>query len=174
MRLLTIGHSNHPLDKFIGLLADNHVMILVDVRTSPYSRYNPQFNRESIASELHKHAIRYKYEGKNLGGRPSDPSCYKNGIVPGKDANYLREVDYQAVMRQQWFQSAVDGLLTLAAEETAAIMCSEENPEECHRHHLIRQYIVETRPDVSVEHIRGDGIVVDAHEFDKPSQSSLF
>ena len=115
MRLLTIGHSNHPIEKFIKLLVDNDVAILVDVRTSPYSRYSPQFNREALASELQKHAIQYRYGGQYLGGRPSDPSCYKKGVVPEKGADYLNEVNYDEVMRKSWFQDAVTELLVLAA-----------------------------------------------------------
>ncbi len=73
MKLLTIGHSNHTVEKFIRLLEDNRVMTLVDVRTSPASRYNPQFNKELLAASLDARYIQYVFAGKFLGGRPSDP-----------------------------------------------------------------------------------------------------
>jgi len=162
VRLFTIGHSNHSLDKFIRLLEDNGVMLLVDVRTAPYSRYNPQFNRESLESSLSLRNIQYIYAGKYLGGRPSDPTCYKSRVLPAEDADYLHEVDYPEVMKRPWFVQGVDRLLELADEQTTAIMCSEENPAECHRHYLIAQFLMAEHPEVDVRHIRGDGTVFSA------------
>jgi len=162
MKLYTIGHSNHSLDKLVRLLEDNGVMQLVDVRTAPYSRYNPQFNRESLEGSLSVRNIQYAYAGKYLGGRPSDPSCYRSRALPAEDADYLREVDYPEVMKRPWFVQGIDRLLELADEQTTAIMCSEENPAECHRHHLIAQFLIAEHPEVDVRHIRGDGTVFSA------------
>ncbi len=162
MRLFTIGHSNHNLEKFIRLLEDNGIMLLVDVRTAPHSRYNPQFNKENLESVMPQHEIQYAWAGKYLGGRPSDPTCYKSRALPSEDADYLHEVDYPEVMRRPWFVQGMDRLLELANEQTAAIMCSEENPAECHRHHLIAQFLIAEHPEVDVRHIRGDGTVFGA------------
>ena len=159
MKLYTIGHSNHSLEKFIQLLDDNGIMTLVDVRTAPYSRYNPQFNKENLERVLVRHNIQYAYAGKFLGGRPSDPSCYKNHQLPSEDADYLHEVDYPEVMKRPWFTQGIKQLLELADQDLTAIMCSEENPAECHRHHLIAKYLSARHPEVVVYHIRGDGIV---------------
>jgi uncharacterized protein (DUF488 family) len=162
MKLFTIGHSNHSLEKFIRLLEDNGIMVLVDVRTAPYSRYNPQFNKENLESALPQRGIQYAYAGKYLGGRPSDPTCYKGRVLPAEGVDYLHEVDYPEVMQRQWFVQGIDRLLELADEQTTAIMCSEENPAECHRHHLIAQFLIAEHPEVDVRHIRGDGAVFGA------------
>ena len=72
MKLYTIGHSNHRIEKLIQLLNDQGIMILVDVRTAPYSRFNTQLNKENLERELLLHNIQYAYAGRYLGGRPSE------------------------------------------------------------------------------------------------------
>lgn len=177
VKLFTIGHSNHNIDKFVLLLQDNGVMTLVDVRTVPYSRYNPQFNKASLENLLPKHGIQYKYAGKYLGGRPSDATCYKGRVLPAEGVDYLQEVDYLEVMKRPWFQLGIKRLLELASKQTTAIMCSEENPVECHRHHLIGQYLIANHPDIDVQHIRGNGVVYGARSIlasvSKPSAEQL-
>jgi uncharacterized protein (DUF488 family) len=157
MKLFTIGHSNHPIEKFIGLLEDNHITHLVDVRTAPYSKYNIQFNKESLEHALSIHKIVYIYGGKHLGGRPTDPTCYKSGNLPNPETDFLHEVDYAAVIQRPWFQKSLGHLLELAEKEATAVMCSEEDPAQCHRHHLIAKYILAEFPEWEVQHIRGDG-----------------
>ena len=180
MKLLTIGHSNHSLSKFIGLLEENGVMVLVDVRTAPMSRYNPQFNRDNLEVELPQHGIQYAFAGKYLGGRPSDPTCYKSRKLPAEGVDYLHEVDYPEVMGREWFIKGIDRLLEMADEQVTAIMCSEEDPAQCHRHHLIARYLMREHPEVKVSHVRGDGTVYGAASIhssvDRPSaeQPSLF
>lgn len=145
------------------LLEENGIDLLVDVRSSPYSRYHPQFNREVLENALRERNIDYVYAGKYLGGRPTDPSCYKNGSLPTEGADYLHEVDYPEVMKHDWFQKGVQRLLELADEHSAAIMCSEANPAECHRHHLIAKYLQIYHPEVDVRHIRQDGSAIGAN-----------
>jgi len=180
MKLYTIGHSNHSLDELGHLLTDNQIETLVDVRTSPYSRYNPQFNKDSFIWDMPRRKIKYVYAGKKLGGHPSDPTCYKAGKTPPEDVDYLNEVDYKAIMERDWFIEGIEELLELTDQQTTAIMCSEEDPAKCHRHHLISQYINEEFPEVEIYHIRGDGIVFNARSIhksvDKPpaEQLSLF
>ncbi len=161
MKLFTIGHSNHNIEKFIRLLEDNGIMLLVDVRTAPYSRYNPQFNKEHLENLLPQYWIQYAYAGKYLGGRPRDPTCYKSKKLP-EEADYLNEVDYPEVMKRKWFIQGINRLLKLADEQTIGIMCSEEDPAECHRHHLIAKYLMLEHPEIEVRHIRGDGNVIGA------------
>lgn len=162
MKLYTIGHSNHQIEDFIRLLDDNGIMMLVDVRSMPYSRYNPQFNQENLENVLREHDIQYAYAGKYLGGRPNDPSCYKSRRLPDENVDYLHEVDYPEVMKRPWFINGIARLLELADEQTTAILCSEENPAQCHRHHLIARYLMAHHPGVSVKHIRGDSTVYGA------------
>ena len=97
MDLYTIGHSKHPIDKFIQLLKDHRIEVLGDVRSTPYSRFNPQFNKNALQQSLEKEHIKYVDVGEGLGGRPKDPSCYKHYAIPGKAADYLHEVNYPEV-----------------------------------------------------------------------------
>ena len=160
--LYTIGHSNHSLDTLIRALECHDVMTLVDVRSAPYSRFNPQFSKKNLEGALPQRGVRYVYAGKYLGGRPSDPTCYKSQTHPAKGTDYLHEVDYFEVMERPWFVRGIQRLLQLADEQTTAIMCSEEDPAKCHRHHLIAQYLMAQYPEVDVQHIRGDGTVSSA------------
>ena len=162
MRLFTIGHSNHSLEKLFELLEGNGVMTLVDVRTMPASRYNPQFNKGNLEQALPQRDIQYVFAGNYLGGRPSDPACYKSRSLPAEGADYLHEVDYPEVMKRPWFTKGIERLLELADEQTTAVMCSEEDPAQCHRHHLIAKYVMREHPEVNVRHIRGDGTVFSA------------
>ena len=159
MKLLTVGHSNHSLEKFVRLLDENGGMTLVDVRTAPASRYSPQFNKGSLEQTLPGYNLQYVFAGQYLGGRPSDPTCYKSRTLPAEGADYLHEVDYPEVMKRAWFRKAIERLLELADEQTTAIMCSEEDPAQCHRHHLIARFLLREHPEVEVRHIRGDGTV---------------
>ena len=162
MKLYTIGHSNHHFDKFAGLLRDHGIELLVDVRSTPYSRYSPHFNKDSFITFLPKHNIEYVYSGKHLGGRPTDPSCYKNKRLPKEGADYLHEVDYPQVMLRPWFVKGIQRLVELTEHNTVAVMCSEEDPANCHRHHLIAQYLLAEYPEIDIQHIRGDGTVYGA------------
>ena len=168
MVIYSIGHSNHKAEKFLKLLQANYINLLVDVRSAPYSRYCPQFNKNDIQNYLKENEIQYLFAGDFLGGRPKDPSCYKGHIVLENGGDYLHEVNYQEVMKKDWFVKGIDRLIKLASENTIAIMCSEENPEECHRHHLISKFIMEKHPEVEVHHIRGDGNVICAKAIKAP------
>ena len=79
--------------------------------------------------------------------------------LPSDDTDYLHEVDYPEVMKRQWFIKGIEQLLELADQDLTAIMCSEENPAECHRHHMIAKYLIAEHPEVKVFHVRGDGNV---------------
>lgn len=177
MDLYTIGHGNHSFERFVQLLDENGIAILVDVRSAPYSRYNPQFNKEDLQHRLQEYWIEYAYAGKFLGGRPTDPSLYKNRVLPPGDVDYLHEVNYSEVMKRSWFQKAIAQLLEMADQQTTAIMCSEEDPARCHRHHLIAKYLIADHPDVEVIHIRGNGDSFNARSIhksvDEPSGDQL-
>lgn len=143
--IYTVGHSNQPVERLIGLLRAQAIAVLVDVRSAPYSRYAPQFNRERLQASLAEAGIRYVYGGKHLGGRPEAPDCYDE---QGK-------IDYQRVAKQDFYAIGIERLLTYAQQATTAIMCSEEDPSQCHRHLLITQTLL--RRGVPVRHLRGDG-----------------
>jgi uncharacterized protein (DUF488 family) len=162
VRLYTIGHSNHSFERLVELLDGAGVAAVVDVRTSPNSRYNPQFNRGSLEQSLPRREILYYWAGQSLGGRPADPTCYKRRRLPDEGADYLHEVDYPEVMTRGWFLKGIERLLEIADEQPTAILCSEEDPAECHRHHLIAKHLMRAHPELDVRHIRGDGNIIGA------------
>lgn len=180
MQIYTIGHSNHPTGQFIKLLKDQKILQLVDVRSSPYSKFSPQFSKEMIEHYLKREKIRYIFAGKQLGGRPKDPDCYKKRIIPAEGVDYLHEVDYPTVMKKPWFLEGITDLLKVAEISLTAVMCSEEDPAACHRHHLIAKYLNAEYPMIDVLHIRGDGNVVNARTIlksvkdDQAEQLSFF
>ena len=79
--VFTIGHSTHPLERFIALLFQHGITAICDVRSKPYSRVNPQFNREALEKALLAKGIEYRFLGKELGARSDDPNCYHGGKV---------------------------------------------------------------------------------------------
>jgi uncharacterized protein (DUF488 family) len=155
--IYTIGHSNVPAGDILALLITHSIAVLVDVRSSPYSQYCPQYNRETLIQTLRQAGIEYRYLGDTLGGRPQDPTCYKLGQLPDKGDDYMHLVDYPAVMTKNFFQTGIQQLIVFAKQARTVVMCSEEDPARCHRHHLIGKYLVSK--DVIVLHIRGDGNV---------------
>lgn len=155
--IATIGHSNLSAEEFVAALKAHQIATLVDVRSAPYSRWAPQFNRDDLARTLRLAGVEYRFAGDVLGGRPTDPTCYKNGELPGDKADFLALVDYGEVAKRDWYRAGITRLIELAEGARTAIMCSEEDPARCHRHHLIAQTLLDA--GVSVEHIRKDGRV---------------
>jgi uncharacterized protein (DUF488 family) len=153
--IFTIGHSNHSSDRFFDLLERHQIQAVVDVRSVPFSRFAPHFNGPELQLLLEQRGIQYVFAGEVLGGRPSDPIYYKNGAIPEGKADYLSIVDYPAIAQQPWYQRGVQRLVDIAATRSTAIMCSEENPLRCHRHHLIENSLRDR--DAKVVHIRRDG-----------------
>jgi uncharacterized protein (DUF488 family) len=162
LNLYTIGHSNHPFEKFLGLLEAQGIRTLVDIRSLPYSRYNPQFNQGRLSETLTESGIRYVYLGDSLGGRPKDPTCYRQQAIPEKAKDYLNQVDYTEVMKRPWFVEGIKQLLKIASENTTCILCSEWDPAQCHRHHLVAAYLLLKHPEVNVFHILRDGSLIEA------------
>ena len=142
--VLTIGHSTHALESFIALLFQHHVTALADVRSAPYSRFNPQFNRESLAGNLKKCRIEYVYLGHALGGRSDDPACYENG-----------RVRYDRVAETESFRHGLDRVVHGAADHRIVLLCAEREPLECHRTLLVARALDER--GVEVVHIHANG-----------------
>ncbi len=153
----TIGHSTMEIGDFIELLGEHRIDVIVDVRTAPYSRFASQFNKLDLEAALRRRNVDYRFEGQHLGGRPSDPSCYRSGVVPehAEREEFLRLVDYEAVKRKDWFQQALDEVIEMSARRRVALMCSEEDPMDCHRHRLISSALIDR--GIEVQHIRKDG-----------------
>lgn len=160
LTIYTIGHSNQTFESFLGLLQRHGVTVLVDVRSAPFSRFAPHFNKDNLILELRDRRIEYRFAGDYLGGRPDDPDLYRDGVVPQGHADYLSLVDYPAVAKTTRFREGIDKALMLAETGTVALMCSEEDPMRCHRHHLIAQALIDS--EVRVLHIRRDGKLEEA------------
>lgn len=142
--IFTIGHSDHSTEFFLELLNKHGITALADVRSAPYSRFNPQFNRETIASTLKASSIRYVYLGKELGGRSSDPTCYDHG-----------RIRYDRLAQSSRVQEGIKRVITGAMEYRIALMCAEKEPLHCHRTLLIGHEL-DTR-GIDVTHILSDG-----------------
>ena len=151
--IYSIGHSNHPPARFLALLRQYDIELIVDVRSSPYSRYVPHANRETLSRALAQASIGYAWLGDRLGGKPQ-------GIV----------ADYDELRVRPAFQRGITDLLSLAVERRIAIMCSEGDYRSCHRYKLITPALLEE--ETQVVHILPDGSLVD--EAREPKQLSLF
>jgi len=154
----TIGHSNLNNLEFIKLLTLYKINLVIDVRSVPYSKFIPQYNRENVSQTLNSFDISYKYAGEFLGGRPKNPDCYKNRKLPEKNSDYLQVVDYSKMMTTENFLVGINTVIKYISQYKVAIMCSEENPADCHRHYLIGRYLYNR--GYKVLHIRHDGNVV--------------
>ncbi len=145
--LYSVGHSNHDAAKFLGLLKQHHIETLVDVRSAPYSRYCPQFNRPALEQLVTGEGIQYIYMGDQLGGMPKDESLYDDTGSP----------DYDRIAAAPFFIDGIRQLIALLPDARCAMMCAEENPQHCHRHRLVEPALVAS--GIEIRHIRGDGRV---------------
>ena len=143
--VFTIGHSNHSPETFLKMLSRHDVSEVVDVRSSPQSRYTPQFNYNILTEILDEAGISYVFLGGELGGRPVDRSCYDD---EGR-------VLYDRLADTDLFNDGIGRLVREADERRMALMCSENEPLVCHRALLIAKSLTER--DVAVEHILADG-----------------
>jgi uncharacterized protein (DUF488 family) len=149
LAIYTVGHSNQTMEDFLELLGRNQIQSLVDVRSTPYSQWVSHFNREPLKESLWKAEIGYEYEGGTLGGHPSDSSLYDRE----------HRVVYERMVNGT-FRRIIAKLVELAGTRRTVIMCTEEDPEKCHRHPLLARYLLERKVDVL--HIRRNGEIVRA------------
>jgi uncharacterized protein (DUF488 family) len=145
--IFTIGHSRHPLDKFLGLLQQHRIELLVDARSQPVSRFSPHFSRNALSRAVEAEAMRYLYLGDALGGRPKSRACYAaDGTV-----------DYDRVEQQDFYVRGIDQLVHDSTSTRACVLCAEEDPTRCHRRLLISRTL--NRRGFEVRHIRGTGAI---------------
>jgi uncharacterized protein (DUF488 family) len=147
----TVGHSNHPIERFLGLLQPHGITAIADVRSTPYSRFNPQFRREKLQAALAGVGIQYVFLGEELGARSQDPACY--------DAD--GRVSYERLAKTDLFREGIERLKAGMVEHRISLMCAEREPLECHRTILVSRAL--TRDGVAVTHILGDGSL-ESHE----------
>ncbi len=145
--IFTIGYGGRSLDEFLHLLRLHAVACLVDVRTLPRSRYQPEFAAEALGPVLQRCHLRYVRMGDCLGGRPSDPDCWVRG-----------KVDYERCRTKAWFQSGITRLRALWNEAgPLVLMCAERKPEACHRTMLIGEELATQQ--IPVRHIDERGML---------------
>ena len=152
--LYTIGHSNHTIENFIALLKRYGVTCIADVRSAPYSRYCPQFNKGALAASLQAAGITYMFLGKELGARPDDPCCYEGGFV-----------NFQQIAEREEFKRGIERLLADISKYRIALMCAEKEPLECHRSILICRHL--KGHNLCIRHILQDGNVEDHTEAER-------
>jgi uncharacterized protein (DUF488 family) len=144
----TIGHSTHSIETFVELLKKHDISAISDVRSRPYSRMNPQFNREELKSALKDAHIKYVFLGKELGARSEDKSCYRNG-----------QVQYDLLAKTDLFKRGIERVIEGGSQYRIALMCAEKEPLDCHRTILVARALCEL--GVKISHILGNGEVED-------------
>jgi uncharacterized protein (DUF488 family) len=177
--LFTIGHSNLPLDRFLGLMAQHRIEALADIRRFPSSRTFPHFNRDNLSTALQGAGIEYHWlEG--LGGRRSKQEVNASSPNQGLENEGFR--NYADYMMTDVFRAAVGQLMTIAESKRTAVMCAESVYWRCHRR-LVSDFLLAN--DVTVQHIfpNGElrphlptpGVQIEAGQVRYPSaQKSLF
>lgn len=141
-RIFTVGHSTHSIERFASLLRRHGVTAVADVRSSPRSRINPQYNRETLKWSLREHGVEYVFLGDELGARPTDRACYVNG-----------EARYELISKTEKFKSGLDRIREGLSKFDVALMCAEQDPITCHRTILVCRHLEE----YDIQHILPNG-----------------
>jgi uncharacterized protein (DUF488 family) len=145
--LFTIGHSNHPIERFLALLRGAAVTAVVDVRSQPSSRRYPWFSAGRLREALARKNISYVPMGDALGGRPRDPGLYCDGIA-----------DYEAMARTPEFCAGIDRVMAGLRRFRVCLMCAEREPLDCHRCLLVAPALA--AHGLALGHILADGSIV--------------
>ena len=159
----TIGYGNSPIDRFITLLQTVDIGLIIDVRSSPYSRFNPHFNRENLEKSLIKNNVDYRFMGDKIGGRYSNPSL----LFPDDTVNYRK------VQETEKFQDGINEVVSIISSgKKIALMCAEKEPERCHRFALISPVL--QAKGISVIHIRPEGKLQSNEDLERELIGSFF
>lgn len=152
--IYTIGHSDHTLEAFAGLLAQHQVNAVADVRSAPYSRHVAHFNRESVAAFFREHGIEYVFLGRELGARRAERSCYVNG-----------RAEYERIAELGVFREGIRRVCEGSERFRIALMCAEKDPLFCHRCVLVGRTLASAGKEVL--HIHVDGHLESQAEVEK-------
>jgi len=146
--IFSIGHGNKKIEDFILELQSFEIEFLLDIRSKPFSKWNPQFNQNELRFKLEDYGIKYVFVGDTLGGLPEDRSCY----------DYDGKVIYDLIKEKDFFKEGLERLTTAFEKQIKiVIMCSESKPEECHRSKLIGQELLKKK--ISLKHIVSEKVV---------------
>ena len=146
-RVYTIGHGGRTIDELISELSNHDVQFVIDVRSTPYSRHQPEFSKKSLERVLLQHEVKYVFMGDDLGGRPKDSECYTNGTV-----------DYRKCRTKDFFRRGIERIRnTYVQGHRVCLLCSEGNPWKCHRSKLIGAVLQDE--GIEVLHLLPDGTV---------------
>lgn len=145
--LFTIGHSNHPIERFVALVRGAGVTAIADVRSTPASRRYPWFNQARLAPHLAAEGLAYVPLGDALGGRPRDPRLYREDGV----------ADYAAMARTEEFRAGLDRVADGARRYRVCLMCAEREPLDCHRCLLVARALAER--GFSIGHVLADATI---------------
>jgi len=146
--VFTVGHSSHAIEQFVELLQRHRVGAVGDVRSHPYSRYNPQFSREAFVASLRKARVAYSFLGRELGARPEDRSCYVDG-----------RASYKLIASTPLFRSGLERVAHGSERFRIALVCAEKDPMTCHRALLVCRHLAQR--GFSIKHILADGEIED-------------
>lgn len=144
MSLFTVGHSTHSADYFMALLRRHNITAICDVRSSPRSRMNPQFDQGELRDTLKGKGIEYVFLGASLGARPKDRACYVDGRAL-----------YELISKTPQFLNSLNRIRTGSTNYNIALMCAERDPITCHRTIMVCRYLT----DLSINHILSDGSI---------------
>ena len=144
--IFTVGHSDNSIEWFIELLRTHRISALADVRSSPYSKFNPQFNRDQLQAALKLCHIYYVPLGAELGARRKEPECYVDG-----------KARYELIAQTSLFQEGLRRVRQGAEQHRIALMCAEKDPITCHRAILVCRHLKPAR--IPISHILQNGQV---------------
>jgi uncharacterized protein (DUF488 family) len=154
MEIYTVGYGRLSFAQLLSLLRKHSIETVVDVRSAPYSKFSPEFCKSSLKSLLASQGIKYLFlsdkKGENqLGGKPNDPSVIIGGVIY-----------YELIKEKKYFKEGIQSLLETAKGRRVCLLCAEEDPNRCHRHHLITKTLL--CMGVNVHHIRADARIEEA------------
>jgi uncharacterized protein (DUF488 family) len=142
----SVGHSNHSGETFIALLNRVGITAIADVRSMPFSRFAPHFNQANLKYFLKEAGIAYSFLGDELGARPKDRTCYRNGTA-----------NYDLIAATEAFSAGLERVIKGAEKYTIALMCAEKDPLDCHRNILVARHLA--KRGVVIKHVLADGQV---------------
>lgn len=153
VEVLTIGHSTLSYERFLSLLRQASITAIADVRTAPFSRHFPHFNRDVLRDQLRQDDVAYVFLGEELGGRPKGKQFFCDGVA-----------DYEKMAKTEPFKRGLDRVIDGAKKYRIAMMCSEHDPMDCHRCLLVGRALYER--GLSVRHILSGGQLVDHRQIE--------